>query len=204
MKKRTGLLATISTLGLLLSLGVAPAGAATAGSTTVLGKHVAAPSAKQLASAANVKLSPGEFVISAATSKAPATATPVRAKSGASIIVCVGKYDNPHPGSSSKKRSVNAHLIVKCTGPNAKGTKINVGSRMTDGKRLGKTSKAKGNGSARVGGDLSCVAQKRAYRAYGVATFKYPAGYTPATGSGGAKSAAKAFRKNAKGLCTTN
>lgn len=204
MKKRAGILATASALGMLLSLGVAPAGATTAQATTVLSKHVAAPSAKQLASAANVKLTPGEFVISAATNRAPAAATSMRATSRVSIIVCVGKYDNLHPGSSSKKRAVNAHLIVKCTGPNAKGTKINLASRMTDGKRLGKTSTAKGNGSARVGGDLRCVSQKRAYRAYGVATFKYPAGYTPATGSGTAKSAAKAFRKNAKGLCTTN
>ncbi|MFI0453517.1 hypothetical protein [Actinomadura sp. 6N118] len=125
----------------------------------------------------------------------------------AARIVCRGSfkgsrpYDAPHPGASSKKRKINAHLSVTCTGPGAGATLVTVSSRMTDGRRAGKASTRRGLGKARTGGDLACVKSKRAYRAVGLVVIKFPPRYSPPSATHKAASIAKAFKKNGKGIC---
>lgn len=118
------------------------------------------------------------------------------------IITCKGSYDHPHPGVSSGRTAINAHLTVKCAGGDANKTKVTVSSRMTDGKRSGKVSSSSGNrGYARVGGDLVCVKQKRAYRAIGTARITFPKGYTKVVQKSGAKSKKKSFKQQSNRNC---
>ncbi|MEO5876305.1 MAG: hypothetical protein ABIS86_16600 [Streptosporangiaceae bacterium] len=128
--------------------------------------------------------------------------------SRAARIVCRGAfggkpYDHPHPGHSSKKKKkkINAHLAVKCTGPGAGATVVTVTSRMSDGRRIGNASTKTGRGSARVGGDLVCLRQKRSYRALGTISIKFPPRYVPPTASGALKSVSKPFKQGKKRIC---
>ncbi|MQY03284.1 hypothetical protein [Actinomadura macrotermitis] len=127
--------------------------------------------------------------------------------SAASVITCRGSfkggkpYDAPHPGASSKKRKINAHLSVTCTGTGAGATRVTVSSVMIDGHRAGKASTGSGWGKARTGGDLACVKSKRAYQAVGRVVIKFPPRYTPPSATLSARSLAKAFKKNGKGIC---
>ena len=119
------------------------------------------------------------------------------------IITCRGSYDHPYPGASSGRTAINAHLTVQCTGGDANRTKVTVSSRMTDGKRVGGFSKSTGNkGYARVGGDLVCVKQKRAYQAVGTAHITFPKGYTKISQKSGAKSKKKSFKQQSNRNCT--
>ncbi|GAA2636095.1 hypothetical protein SMC26_39160 [Actinomadura fulvescens] len=125
----------------------------------------------------------------------------------AARITCTGSfkgnrpYDSPHPGASSKKRKINAHLSVTCTGVGAGATLVTVSSRMTDGRRAGKASTGRGFRKARTGGDLACVSSKRAYRALGLVIIKFPPRYSPPSARATPRSIAKAFKKNRKGIC---
>ncbi|MBO2446012.1 hypothetical protein J4573_02850 [Actinomadura barringtoniae] len=138
------------------------------------------------------------------------TAEPAEAgilSGAAARITCKGSfkgsraYDAPHPAASSKKRKINAHLSVTCTGPGAGATLVTVSSRMTDGHRAGKASSKRGFGKARTGGDLACVKSKRAYRAVGLVVIKFPPRYSPPSATGRPSSVAKAFKRNGKGIC---
>ncbi|MGK5555079.1 hypothetical protein ACSNOI_26020 [Actinomadura kijaniata] len=137
-----------------------------------------------------------------------ARSTAPGAKSGAAdVITCKGAYrggkwyDAPHPGASSKKRRINAHLSVTCTGGGAGATHVTVSSRMVDGRRAGKVSTSKGLRSAKTGGDLACVSSKRGYQAKGVVFVKFPPRYSPPTATGTPVSIIKAFKKGKKGIC---
>ncbi|MGI5164478.1 hypothetical protein ACQEU3_09005 [Spirillospora sp. CA-253888] len=125
----------------------------------------------------------------------------------AAVINCRGSfkgnkaYDAPHPGASSKKRKINAHLSITCTGAGAGATHVTVSSRMVDGHRAGKASTGKGFGKARTGGDLACIKSKRAYQAKGVVLIKFPPRYSPPTATAKLSSVVKAFKRNGKGIC---
>ncbi len=131
----------------------------------------------------------------------------VGAQAAAAVINCRGSfkgnkaYDAPHPGASSKKRKINAHLSITCTGAGAGATHVTVSSRMVDGRRAGKASTGKGFGKARTGGDLACVTSKRAYQAKGVVLIKFPPRYNPPTATAKLASVAKTFKRNGKGIC---
>lgn len=133
-------------------------------------------------------------------------ASPTGPSSRANTINCKGAfggkpYDYPHPGHSSKKKKINAHLSVKCTGAGAGATVVTVTSRMSDGRRIGKPSTKTGRGGARVGGDLVCLKKKRSYRALGTVSIKFPPKYTPPTAGGTVKSVSKPFKKGKKSIC---
>ncbi|MFC9970011.1 hypothetical protein ACFVH6_03810 [Spirillospora sp. NPDC127200] len=125
----------------------------------------------------------------------------------AAVINCRGSfkgnkaYDAPHPGASSKKRKINAHLSITCSGTGAGATYVTVSSRMTEGRRVGKASTGKGFRKARTGGDLACVKSKRAYQAKGVVLIKFPPRYSPPTATAKLSSVVKAFKRNGKGIC---
>ena len=99
--------------------------------------------------------------------------------SRAPAVTCSGSYDYPHASTSSNRTKVNAHISVKCVGALASATKIRVQSQMLDGKgRRGSISArlASGSSGVKVGGDLSCTADKRMYQAIGTAYIYYPPG----------------------------
>ncbi|GAA1532667.1 hypothetical protein GCM10009678_13760 [Actinomadura kijaniata] len=137
-----------------------------------------------------------------------ARSTAPGAKSAAADrITCKGAYrggkyyDAPHPGASSKKRRINAHLSVTCTGGGAGATHVTVASRMVDGRRAGKVSTDKGFRSAKTGGDLACVSSKRGYQGKGYVYVKFPPRYSPPAASLNPVSIIKAFKKGKKGIC---
>lgn len=124
----------------------------------------------------------------------------------AAVITCTGSfngrpYDHPHPGKSSNRRAINAHLAITCTGTGAGLTHVTVTSRMVDGRRAGAPDTDRGFRSARTGGDLRCVSQKRRYQAKGSIFIKFPPRYTPATATGSPVSVIKAFKRGPGGKC---
>lgn len=130
------------------------------------------------------------------------------APNGRARIVCGGGfkggrwYDFPHPGRSSNKRAINAHLSVDCKGPGSNATFVKVRSVMHSARRNGGPSFGQGMGGAKTGGDLRCVKKKRVYRARGFVRVKFPPGYKPPGGTRTPTSVARVFKKNRRtGKC---
>lgn len=117
-------------------------------------------------------------------------------------IRCHGEYDYPHPGKSSHRRAINAHMSVSCRGGMAAQTRIQAQSRMTDtAGRMGRVSSQSGLQNVKVGGDLNCTTDRRNYRAVAAVKFTFPAQYVPRVITAGAKSVVRSFRLNSNGMC---
>lgn len=122
-------------------------------------------------------------------------------------IECVGafrnnqSYDSPHPGKSSNRRAINAHLAINCSGPGFIMTKVHVESVMIDGRRAGELDDDDGMGKARTGGDLRCVKSKRSYQAKGFVHVTFPPGYSPPVGVARPVSPIKSFKRAPTGRC---
>lgn len=124
-----------------------------------------------------------------------------RSASGARITCYFGYTDWPHPGKSSNRRKINAHLNIDCNGPKSGLTYVNVRSTMHSRKREGRESADGGWGHAKTGGDLRCIKKKRLYRAHGKVYIKFPPRHTPQTATGSPKSKKRVFKKNRRGKC---
>ena len=124
------------------------------------------------------------FVVGSAVEDGPAPAARGIASTGigGKLIACFGKYDYPHPSAGSEYTAINAHLSVWCESNDdpagAKATHIMIGSRMTDEKRVGKTSPAQGAGRVvKIGGEISCLKEKRTYQPIGYIGVTFPPTY---------------------------
>lgn len=158
------------------------------------------------ASAPAAGASPGASAGSEIQWETIATAVPTgdtfaRGGWGTTPITCQAGYDMAHPGTSSAKRKVNAHLIVKCKGTDAGKVIISLKSRMREGGRSGVPSFRKGKKEVRVGGDLACLSAPRMYQAIGDLKMLFPTGYNPIYHSNTKYSKPKKFKRNKYGIC---
>ncbi len=116
-------------------------------------------------------------------------------------ITCTADYDSLHPGYSSNKRRINAHLTVECKGTDAHLTSISLKSQMKEGGRWGLPSYRKGRKSVRVGGDLACISARRMYQATGSFVITLPPGYIPVSHTNTKYSERKMFKRDKRGVC---
>jgi hypothetical protein len=184
---------------------------AAVGSVALVVSGLGPADAGDVASSREVQVAPtGEATSATRTTPTGAlswTATRSGSSSRADVISCHGAfkghkaYDAPHPGRSSHRRKVNAHLSIVCTGGGAAATLVTVTSRMVDGHRVGAPGTRSGLGRARTGGDLRCLKKKRAYQAKGTVKVKFPPGYEPPTATAHPRSVIRVFKRAASGRC---